>query len=61
MLVVLTAAAVVAIGGAAGGCSNLITSIGTGKDPDEVLGTGYKTDLHSLNIFISVVHSCELG
>lgn len=35
----------VAVGGVAGGCSNLITSIGTGKDPDQVSATGCKTDL----------------
>lgn len=60
MPVVVTAAAVVAVGAAAGGCSNLITSIGTGKDPDEVSAMGCKTDLQSISEYISIVHSYRL-
>lgn len=45
MLVVVTAASVVAVDGAAGGCSNLITSIGIGKDPGKVPATHCKTHL----------------
>lgn len=33
----MVTAATVAVGGAAGGCSNLITSFGSGKDPDKYL------------------------
>lgn len=59
MLVVVTAAAVVGVGEAAGGCCNLITSNGTGKDPDQVSATGCKTDLQSISEYISIVHSCR--
>lgn len=59
MLVVETAAAVVDVGGAAGGCSNLIASSGTGKDLEK--STGCKTNLQSISIdtFISLLYTCR--
>lgn len=48
MPVVVTATAVVAVGGEEGG-SYLITSIGTRKDSDEVSATGCKADLQSVS------------